>query len=50
VKKKMNVKKIALSCETIRDLTTKEIGQVAGGGEPTHPPSYGTGCKTCGLD
>ena len=48
MKKKMNLRKIVLSCETIRDLTAKEIAQVMGGAQPTHPPSYTTGCKTCG--
>ena len=48
MKKKMKLRKIVLSCETIRDLTAKEIAQVMGGADPTHIPSYGTGCKTCG--
>lgn len=46
--KKLAKLKIKLNPETIRDLTTREIGQVVGGLEPTLPPSNGTGCKTCG--
>ena len=45
--KKLAKLKIKLNPETIRDLTTTEIGQVVGGVVETQP-SNGTGCKTCG--
>jgi hypothetical protein len=45
--KKLARLKIKLNPETIRDLTTREIGQVVGGVVETQP-SNGTGCKTCG--
>jgi hypothetical protein len=46
MKKKTDLRKISLSVETIRELTTKQFHLVHGGAISI--PSETTGCKTCG--
>ena len=48
MRKKINVCKLSLGHETIRELTEKQVRHAIGGAEVTGPPSETTGCKTCG--